>query len=59
MFEFEACEILKTKEFTIVNDCFQNEHNVISGLYRQTLYSLNLVVVPVFLVLSNGVNVKC
>ena len=27
MFEFEAYEVLKTKEFTVVNDCFQNKHN--------------------------------
>jgi len=39
MFEFEACEVLKTKEFTIVNDCFQNEHNEKIGHYRQTLIS--------------------
>jgi len=39
MFEFEACEVLKTKEFTIVNDCFQNEHNEKIGHYRQTLNS--------------------
>jgi len=25
MFEFEACEVLKTKEFTYVNDFFQNK----------------------------------
>ena len=37
MFEFEACEVLKTKEFTVVNDCFQNEHNEKIGHYRQTL----------------------
>jgi len=30
---------LKTKEFTIVNDCFQNEHNEKIGHYRQTLIS--------------------
>ena len=28
---------MKIKEFTYVNDCFQNEHNAVSGLYRQTL----------------------
>ena len=37
MFEFEACEVLKIKEFTVVNDCFQNEHNEKIGHYRQTL----------------------
>ena len=37
MFEFEACEVLKTKEFTYVNDCFQNKHNEKIGHYRQTL----------------------
>jgi len=40
MFEFEACEVLKTKEFTIVNDCFQNEHNEKIGHYRQTLINI-------------------
>ena len=39
MFEFEACEVLKTKEFTVVNDCFQNEHNEKIGHYRQTLFN--------------------
>ena len=24
---YEAYEVLKTKEFTVVNDCFQNEYN--------------------------------
>ena len=37
MFEFEACEVLKTKEFTVVNDCFQNKHNEKIGHYGQTL----------------------
>ena len=27
MFEFEACKVFKTKEFTFVNDCFKDEHN--------------------------------
>ena len=40
MLEFEACEVLKTKEFTIVNDCFQNEHNEKIGHYGQTLINL-------------------
>jgi len=43
MFEFEACEVLKTKEFTIVNDCFQNEHNEKIGHYGQTLYNSNII----------------
>ena len=37
MFEFEACEVLKAKEFTFVNDWFQNERNEEIGHYRQTL----------------------
>ena len=41
-FDDKACEVLKIKEFTNVNDCFQNEHNAVSGLYRQTLYSINI-----------------
>ena len=40
MFEFEAYEVLKIKEFTVVNDCFQNEHNEKIGHYRQTLISV-------------------
>ena len=37
MVEFEACEVLKVKEFTYVNDWFQNERNEEIGHYRQTL----------------------
>ena len=37
MFEFEACEVFKTKEFTIVNDCFKNEHNEEIGHSGQAL----------------------
>ena len=37
MFEFEACEVLKIKEFTFVNDCFHNKHNEKIGHYGQTL----------------------
>ena len=40
MFEFEAYEVLKTKEFTVVNDCFQNEYNEKIGHYGQTLFSV-------------------
>jgi len=40
MFEFEACEVLKIKEFTYVNDCFQNKHNEKIEHYRQTLNNL-------------------
>ncbi len=29
----KACDILKIKEFTIVNDCFQNEHNEVFGVF--------------------------
>jgi len=36
MLEFEACEVLKIKEFTFVNDCFQNERNEEIGHYGQT-----------------------
>ena len=41
MFEFEAYEVLKTKEFTVVNDCFQNEYNEKIGHYGQTLTSFS------------------
>ena len=37
MFEFEACEVLKIKGFTFVNDCFKNKHNEKIGHYGQTL----------------------
>jgi len=40
MFEFEACEVFKIKEFTFVNDCFKDEHNEEIGHYVQTLTSL-------------------
>ena len=36
-FENKACEVLKIKEFTGVNDCFQNERNAVLGLYSRTL----------------------
>ena len=53
MFEFEACEVLKTKEFTIVNDCFQNENNEKIGHYRQTLNSHTIVNTMVTQLFSN------
>ena len=31
--QFEKCE------FTIVNDHFENKHNAVIGLYRQTLFT--------------------
>ncbi len=37
MFEFEACEVFKIKEFTFVNDCFKDEHREEIGHYGQTL----------------------
>ena len=37
MFEFEACEVFKTKEFTFVNDCFKDEQNEEIGHYGQAL----------------------
>ncbi len=37
MFGFEAFAVLKTKEFTIVNDCFQDKSNEETGHYGQTL----------------------
>ena len=48
MFEFEAYEVLKTKEFTIVNDCFQNEHNEKIGHYRQTLNNFISALITTF-----------
>jgi hypothetical protein len=33
----EACEVLKTKEFTNVNDCFQYKHNEVFGVFLQRL----------------------
>ena len=46
MFEFEAYEVLKTKEFTVVNDCFQNEYNEKVGHYGQTLFNLPKFLTP-------------
>ncbi len=37
MFEFKACEVLKAKELTYVNDRSQNERNAEVGHYRQAL----------------------
>jgi len=45
MFEFEAYKVLKTKEFTVVNDCFQNEYNEKIGHYGQTLVIFAIVCV--------------
>jgi len=39
-FKNKACEVLKVKEFTKVNDCFQHERNAVIGLYRQTLLNI-------------------
>ena len=36
MFDFEAFEVLKIKEFTKVNDCFQYKSNEEIGHYGQT-----------------------
>jgi len=41
MFEFEACEVLKAKESTFVNDWFQYERNEEIGHYRQSLINQN------------------
>lgn len=35
MFEFEACDVFKTKKFTLVNDCFKDKHNEEIGHYGQ------------------------
>jgi len=37
MFEFEAFEVLKIKEFTKVKDCFQDKSNEEVEHYGQTL----------------------
>jgi len=29
----KACEILKIKEFTFVNDCFQDKHNAVIDVF--------------------------
>ena len=43
MFKFEACEVLKIKEFAFANDCFQNKHNEEVGHYGQPLFNNNLI----------------
>ena len=40
---YEAYEVLKTKEFTVVNDCFQNEYNEKIGHYGQTLFNMAII----------------
>jgi len=55
MFEFEVCEVLKTKEFTVVNDCFQNEHNEKIGHYGQTLV-INRVLIATINILIQFIN---
>jgi len=52
MFEFEACEVFKIKEFTFVNDCFKDEHNEEIGHYGQTLTIFHRLVFPVFFSLN-------
>ncbi len=42
----EACEILKIKEFTDVNDCFQNEHNEVFGVFLQRLTNFYDYILP-------------
>ena len=39
MSEIEAFAVLKTKKFSIVNDCFQDKNNEEIGHYGQTLIS--------------------
>ena len=43
MFEFEAFAVLKTKEFTKVNDCFQDKSNEEVGYYGLTLVDLHIL----------------
>ena len=40
MFELEAFEVLKIKEFTKVNDCFQDKSNEKFGHSGQTQFNL-------------------
>ena len=42
MFEFEAWEVFKIKEFAFANDCFKGEHNEEVGYYGQTLIRQNI-----------------
>lgn len=37
MYEVEDCEVLRSGELTVVNDCFQYERNEEIGHYRQTI----------------------
>ncbi len=41
MFEIKACEVLKTKEFTLVYEQFSDEYNADIGHYGQTLNRLS------------------
>jgi len=58
MFEFEACEVFKIKEFTFVNDCFKYERNEETGHYGQILITPSfhqLLVQPWNLILSRHI----
>ena len=44
MFEFEASEVFKIKEFTFVNDCFKDKHNEEIGHSGQTLMNYSTFV---------------
>ena len=46
MFEIEAFAVFKTKEFTNVNDCFQDKNNEKIGHYGQTLFRILLKSLP-------------
>ena len=41
----KAFEVLKIKEFTFVNDCFQNKNNAVFGVFLQRLIKTNLFVI--------------
>jgi len=47
MFEFKACDVLRIRELTLVNDRFQRECNAEIRYSNQTLYSIINFCVPI------------
>ncbi len=42
MFEFKACEVLKAKELTYVNDCFEYERNDLLDIIDKLLAAVKV-----------------
>ena len=44
-FKDKAFEVLKIKEFTFVNDCWQNENNAVFGVFVQRLLNWSVLII--------------